>query len=266
MRVSSMLTRFSPLLLRSRPASSARAFASTYDFDRLYDTNHLDLPRLPIPSLDATLDAYITSLAPLVEDAADLARHTEAVEAFRVGEGPALDAELKRRDAAAAAEGGFPHFYFEKTWDEGYLGLSCSNVINVSPSLHLVAAPDGDTNQASRAARFVSATARWLTKARAGELVSDGLCMSQLGRLLGTARIPKDGCDELTFHASASRHIVVQCANEFCTLSWLVVFGAGRAVRVSKCSVVGWREQGVKVCKALKGGTSGQARIAKLGV
>lgn len=33
-----------------------------YKFEELYDKNHQNIPRLPIPNLDYTLDRYLRSL------------------------------------------------------------------------------------------------------------------------------------------------------------------------------------------------------------
>ena len=59
-------------------------------------------------------------------------------------------------------------------------------------------------------ASFLSASARWLVHARAGGLQSDGLDMSRLGRVMGTANIPGEHVDTLAFHGATSTHVVVQ--------------------------------------------------------
>jgi hypothetical protein len=69
---------------------------------------------------------------------------------------------------------------------------------------------DADTSVLHKAASFLSASARWLVHARAGGLKSDGLDMSRLGRVMGTANIPGESVDTLAFHGATSKHVVVQ--------------------------------------------------------
>ena len=135
---------------------------------------------------------------------------------------------------------GYPHSYLEKYWDAMYLELRCPSMINVNP--HYVMADSPAQTQLSRAAGFASGIARWWTKVTSGSLEPDAagknlLCMSQVGaklhvtapqlhvanysatllfctsqydRVLGCARYPMPGCDELeTF--TGSRHIAVVC-------------------------------------------------------
>lgn len=181
----------------------------------LVTTNHLDLPRLPIPKLDDTLDRYLKSVEPIV-GTGGIGRQREMVEALRSGSGPKLQQSLVERDAAYAAAGGFPHFYFEKYWDDGYLEARCPNTVHISPYYVYADAPDGDTSPSSRAARFTTAVARWMLRLRQPNgLQPDGGDMSQLARLPGTARIPGEKRDTLEFYAETSRHIVVQCGGKF---------------------------------------------------
>eukprot|EP00756_Hemistasia_phaeocysticola_P007288 Hpha_TRINITY_DN14193_c0_g2::TRINITY_DN14193_c0_g2_i1::g.10759::m.10759/K08766/CPT2; carnitine O-palmitoyltransferase 2 len=181
----------------------------------LANTNHLDLPRLPIPKLDDTLDRYLQSIEPLV-GTGGIERQREMVEALRNGSGPKLQQALVERDAGYAAAGGFPHFYFEKYWDDGYLAARCPNTVHISPYYVFADAPDGDKSPSSRAARFVTAVARWMLRLRQPNGIEpDGGDMSQLARFPATARIPGVERDSLEFHAETSRHIVVQCGGKF---------------------------------------------------
>eukprot|EP00755_Sulcionema_specki_P031508 Sspe_Gene.2109::Locus_699_Transcript_62_69_Confidence_0.031_Length_2580::g.2109::m.2109 len=198
---------------RGRRWCSAGSYAC---LDSLFTTNHLNLPRLPIPDLDKTLDRYIASVKPLVDEQ-QFKEHSELVERFRNGAGPLLQESLKERDAAwARTPGPFPAFYFEQYWDEGYLGARCPNTVHISPFYIFSEDPKGDTNPCSRAARFITASVKWLLKARQqGGITSDGGDMSYLGRVFGSSRCPGPVMDTLTFHAMTSEHIVVQCAGKF---------------------------------------------------
>jgi hypothetical protein len=192
-----------------RAACQRPLSAPAYRFDELGSTNHLRLPRLPIPELDATLDRYLESLRPVTEPAA-LEAHRALVESFRTGEGPALQKQL----VAADSHAGYPHSYIEKYWDDMYLGLRCPLSVHVAPGYGLRPDADCKTDRALlRLAKFITATFRWQQKSLAGQMEPDASlgCMSFLNPLLGTTRIPKEARDELRFSPS-SKHIAVQCA------------------------------------------------------
>eukprot|EP01062_Namystynia_karyoxenos_P075683 TRINITY_DN7325_c0_g1_i1.p1 TRINITY_DN7325_c0_g1~~TRINITY_DN7325_c0_g1_i1.p1 ORF type:complete len:632 (+),score=177.23 TRINITY_DN7325_c0_g1_i1:104-1999(+) len=174
-------------------------------------TNHLGLPRLPIPKLDDTLDRYLKSVQPLVSED-DFAAHRKKVEALRKGSGPQLQRSLEERDA----KGENGAFHFESYWSDMYLSARCPNTVHISPFYVFADAPDGDTDPCSRAARFTVAAAEWVLRARKpGGIPADGGDMSYLGQFFGTARIPKEKTDALEHHAESSRHIAVQCAGDF---------------------------------------------------
>jgi hypothetical protein len=205
------------------------ASGASYQFETLFEENHLGLPRLPIPALDDTLDRYLRTLQPHGTPA-ELAHSAQAVETFRAGPGSRVDAELKAWDQANAERGGFPYFFFEEQWDEAYLGARCPNTINLNPVFTLAFAPEPGS-QTTRAAQFLSASARWLAQARAGGLLADGLDMSRLGHVMGTARLPHETLDTLVFHGVESRHVVVQCGGgQFYSVDILAADGTARAV------------------------------------
>jgi hypothetical protein len=54
------LTKVWGVRLQQRSGFSTKS--GTYNFSDLYDVNHQNLPRLPIPDLDQTLDRYIQNL------------------------------------------------------------------------------------------------------------------------------------------------------------------------------------------------------------
>lgn len=195
----------------SSSAATTGGHSSVYDFDTLFEVNHLALPRLPIPDLDATLERYTASLSPLFNNRREYDASLAAIEAFRKGPGPQLQKELVNTDEGYAKSGTFPYFYFEDEWDLGYLAARCPNPVHINPTFFLNTPKETcPGKELAKAAAFLSASARWLLHARNGSLASDGLDMSRLGRVMGTARLPGENIDTLQFHATSSTHVVVQ--------------------------------------------------------
>jgi hypothetical protein len=194
--------------------TSADGGSPAYRFQDLYTTNHLSLPRLPIPDLDATLNNYVESLKPVTEPTA-LEAHCKLVEEFRANEGPALQKQLLEVDKQLGRSQTYPYHYVEKYWDDMYLELRCPLPVNVAPGYGLRPDADCGTDRALlRMAKFIAATFRWQHKVLAGQLepsVQTLGCMSFLSRLMGTARVPKKGRDELFFNP-ASTHVAVLCS------------------------------------------------------
>lgn len=182
----------------------ARAYCAVpyRSLDALVSTNHLALPRLPIPALDDTLDRYLQSAAAVCDGDA-LSKQQALVAALRKGSGPELQRSLVARDTAAAESGQAPFYYFENYWDDMYLSARCPNTVHISPFYLFSPSPDGDDSPASRAARYVHSAAVWLWKSRSGGIIPDGGDLSQVGRFFGTARIPGEQTDTLQFRVTA---------------------------------------------------------------
>jgi carnitine O-acetyltransferase len=199
---------------RTLPTLTARRTLSTYKFNNLFDSNHLDLPRLPIPNLKDTLSRYESSLRPLCENEEELKNSQQAISTFLNNGGEDLHLKLCSIDEQYKSSGQFPHFYFEDLWDDGYLSARCPNPVHINPTFFMPTKPSTKSNsQEAIASEFLSASARWLVHARAGGLASDGLDMSRLGRVMGTARIPEMDTDSLQYYGDKSNHIVVQINN-----------------------------------------------------
>lgn len=116
----------------------------TYTYQR-------SMPKLPIPELDKTCARWLKAVTPLAADAAELATTTAAVEAFRVGPGPALQEKLRARDAAAPESS-----FINDWWEEMYLCDRSPLPYNINPFLEL--APDARTRDPCvRAAALVEA-------------------------------------------------------------------------------------------------------------
>eukprot|EP00912_Choanoflagellata_sp_UC4_P000823 UC4_evm12s507 len=183
---------------------------------RLHSTS-ANVPRLPIPNLEDTGLRYLRSISALVEKD-ELENHAEIVADFVAGVGERLHKLLLKRDEDHAKVGGYPHFYFQKEWDTGYLGARCPNPIHINPQY--LFKPDPKTRQqVQRSAAFLFSMFKWHCKARSESLEPDPgnipQCSSGYKTLFGTARIPKLDMDEIKTHAETSNHIVVLRSNRF---------------------------------------------------
>ena len=177
-------------------------------------TNHLNLPRLPVPALEQTLQRYLMTVAPLTDQQGYRVQEANA-KAFLEGVGPQLQASLLEKEKARAEAGGYPYFHFEEQWDDAYLAARCPNPTNINP-LYILEKPSflKDT-PVTLTASYVHAAATWLINARENGVTEDGGDLSQIPLFLGFARIPKKGRDDVEFHGNTTRHVVVQCGGEF---------------------------------------------------
>jgi len=150
MRLSRHCARAMPCV--SRGAATRRASGVTYQYQA-------ELPALPIPELDHTLQHYLLSLRPLLltDEASGRAMYDDAkvaVEAFMHNEGPVLQDRLR---AHAATQDN----WLEVWWDEGYLTarVPCEINVNYAFILSNEVYPSEDHHgslQTSRAARLVA--------------------------------------------------------------------------------------------------------------
>ncbi|EQC42599.1 hypothetical protein SDRG_00328 [Saprolegnia diclina VS20] len=189
-------------------------------FLRMVDNNDYDLPRLPVPQLNETLERYLRSVQPLVS-AAEYKEHKKLVEDFGLGAnrsvGRQLQDELFKQEFVNVMGRAYPFSYIEAWWDKMYLGGRYPNPINVNPGYGLVDEAPGSVlaDPLVRTSKFVTSLLKWFQKVKAGELEQDPKqCMSSLAKQLGTAKIPQTGCDALAFHPT-STHIVVLKDNAF---------------------------------------------------
>jgi|GEM_PF-356318 len=171
------------------------------------------LPQLPIPDIQDTCKWFLEAALPLATDESQTQEAKDAVNEFLANEGPLMQSSLQRY--ATTQEN-----YVDSFWDDAYLYMDESNVINVNPFFVLQDDPNpGRDNQLERASRLVYSTIKFLQAVRSETLAVDmvkktPLCMSQYPKLLGTARIPDAKRDKLVFHEN-SKHIVVICNNQF---------------------------------------------------
>lgn len=166
------------------------------------------LPKLPIPDLESTCRRYIEALEPL-QDARERIQTRLAVREFLESQGPELQAKLKRYAHDKTS-------YIEQFWYDAYLNYDNPVVLNLNPFFLLEDDPTpARNNQVTRAASLVISALEFVRAVRKEELRPDEfkgkpLCMYQISRLFGTARVPTDkGCQIIQDHES--QHMVVVC-------------------------------------------------------
>ncbi|OQR89993.1 choline/Carnitine O-acyltransferase [Thraustotheca clavata] len=189
-------------------------------FLRMVDNNVYDLPRLPVPQLNETLERYLRSVQPLVTPA-EFKEHKKLVEDFGLGAnrsvGRILQDELLKQEFVNVMGRAYPYSYIEEWWDAMYLGGRYPNPINVNPGYGLIEEASGTVlaDPLVRTSTFLTSFLKWFQKMKAGELEQDPKqCMSSFAKQLGTAKIPQKDCDILAFHPQSS-HIVVLKDNAF---------------------------------------------------
>ncbi|KAH6621092.1 Choline/Carnitine o-acyltransferase-domain-containing protein [Chaetomium sp. MPI-SDFR-AT-0129] len=171
-----------------------------------------DLPKLPIPDLESSLDKYLVALKPL-QSAREHAETKHAVQAFLRNEGPELNEKLKKYAEARTS-------YIEQFWYDSYLNFDNPVVLNLNPFFLLEDDPTpARNNQVTRAASLVVSALEFVRAVRKEELPADTvkgtpLCMYQYSRLFGTARVPTDaGCQ--IEQDPESKHVVAMCHGQF---------------------------------------------------
>ncbi|KAK4142947.1 Choline/Carnitine o-acyltransferase-domain-containing protein [Dichotomopilus funicola] len=171
-----------------------------------------DLPKLPIPDLESSLDKYLAALKPL-QSAREHAETKHAVQAFLRNEGPELNEKLKKYAEARTS-------YIEQFWYDSYLNFDNPVVLNLNPFFLLEDDPTpARNNQVTRAASLVVSALEFVRAVRKEELPADTvkgtpLCMYQYSRLFGTARVPTDaGCQ--IEQDPESKHVVAMCHGQF---------------------------------------------------
>lgn len=174
--------------------------------------NAVDLPRLPIPSLDATCQRYLNSLQGL-QSAQEHNQTKNAVDFFKNNEGPILDKKLREY-------ANDKYSYIEEFWDESYLNYSDSVVLALNPFFILEDDPTPSRgSQLMRASSLIISSLGFVHDLRCNLLEPDNvrgvpLDMSQYKRLFGTSRIPtQNGCVMRT--KGDSKHIIIARKGQF---------------------------------------------------
>ncbi|KAL7683065.1 putative acyltransferase ChoActase/COT/CPT, choline/carnitine acyltransferase [Plasmopara halstedii] len=190
-------------------------------FNRMLLTNEYNLPRLPVPQLERTVQRYLETVRPLVTTK-DWEIHSELANSFKDNEGRQLQEILLKRELKQATSRSYPFSYIEEEWDKMYLEGRYENPIHVNPSYGLIEEPDGNLQgMVSRSAAFVRSMVKWWTKVKNSDLEQDkNQCMAGFARQYGTAKVPKKDSDILKSHPRAT-HIVVLTNFDFFKLDVL---------------------------------------------
>eukprot|EP00611_Tribonema_gayanum_P024889 TRINITY_DN5571_c0_g2_i1.p1 TRINITY_DN5571_c0_g2~~TRINITY_DN5571_c0_g2_i1.p1 ORF type:complete len:669 (+),score=125.01 TRINITY_DN5571_c0_g2_i1:127-2133(+) len=201
-------------------------------FKDMLHGNPLALPRYPIPSLKMTMQRWLESVRPHLQGRAEeWQRVKQLAKEFELGDGAILHRRLVQRDAYTAAHppGVFgKHTYVDYHWEDLYVVGRYPCAINCNPYMALQPPPKTYTPihsdpQVATAAAFVSAHLKYVDMILSGKFEPDaGICVHQHALQVGTARIPKRGCDTLVQHHQ-SQHIVVITGNRMYAIE---VFGS----------------------------------------
>jgi carnitine O-acetyltransferase len=153
-----------------------------------------DLKRLPIPSLDETLNKFPRVLMAL-QTPEEQKETLKIVEEFRKGVGPRLQALLEEYEAEGRKTGEIGS-YVEEFWNDSYLAPDQSVVLNLNPFFVLEEGPDPKTakDQICRASALTFASVKLASRLKHETLEPDifrgqPLDMDQFRALFGCCRI-----------------------------------------------------------------------------
>eukprot|EP00842_Homolaphlyctis_polyrhiza_P006421 jgi/Hompol1/6780/HPOL_005099-RA len=188
------------------------------------------LPRLPLPSLEATAATYLASCRPLLDDA-EYAATEEAVRQFISPEG--LGPVLQQRLVDYAAQQ--PNSWLEDIWlNKAYLEWREPSLINVNWWCQFSNHPDQPKDllrkppprevltafQIKRAAGIISNAINYKELIDSERLPPEyakdtPLCMNQYKNMFGTTRIPGSPGDKIrSLHPATAKHIIVLTKNQ----------------------------------------------------
>jgi len=178
------------------------------------------LPKLPIPPLQQSLDKYLRSIRPLVDDE-DFAHTQSLVEVFsrKGGHGEKLQSQLVKR--SAREDNWLEEWWLNSAYLDSRLPLPIINNPGVIFYKDLIV---GNTlhEQLKLAARAVSGLMEFKAKLDGKRLPiekgADGndMDMSQYGKLLYSCRVPGSRRDKIVNYSSENpRHICVAHNNHF---------------------------------------------------
>ena len=168
------------------------------------------LPRLPIPDLEATLKKFPLVLAG-IQDEQQQAETKRVVQEFLQGPGPLLQQALLQYDKEGF-ESGELGSYVEEFWNESYLAPDASVVLNLNPYFVLSELPDPkmtkDQLRCAASLAFSSIKIASLLKheaLRPDVFRGKPLCMDQFRALFGSSRQPaKQNVDEVHVYSDSS--------------------------------------------------------------
>lgn len=176
-------------------------------------TNPDQLPHLPVPKLEDTLQKYLRSVQPLLTtDSFEKTKNLVNEFCQKNGIGVKLHALLHQK--AATTENWLADWWIKVA----YLGFRESVVVNSNPGLYFPTQTFNTTEQWLRYATNIAWASlkykemvdlKQLPTDRAGKALLD---MGQYGKIFGTCRIPAPAIDKIEYNSN-SRHIVVVYRN-----------------------------------------------------
>lgn len=174
-------------------------------------TNPENLPHLPLPKLEDTVDKYLRSVQPLLSQE-KFEKTRRIVEDFVKGKGLHLHNLLQKK--AEKNENWLSDWWLKYA----YLSYRSPVVIYSNPGLYLPTKFfENDFQWCRYAARITWASLRYKQMIDYNEIPTEkagkfALDMSQYKKIFGTCRIPAREVDKLSFNPK-SRHIVVAYRN-----------------------------------------------------
>ena len=159
----------------------------------------LDLKPLEVPPLDGTLDAYEHALRSVLEGA-ELEHAHEIVEKFRTGAGPKLDAALRERAEALAAEG---TNWLHEEWYSSYLTVREPLPLSTNVCFQLARPREHPSLGLDGAVEFIQRAAMVHLQVASGNLPEDvdargnRITLNQWFVYGGSIRLPLEGEDQV---------------------------------------------------------------------
>lgn len=178
------------------------------------------IPRLPIPTLEETLERFPRAVQAL-QDAAERKATKKVTEEFLHGDGPKLQKMLRDYEEEGRSTGRIGS-YVEEFWSEAYLAPNASVVMNLNPFFLLEDGPDAKLakDQIGRSASLIFASVKLASLLKHESLAPDlfkgkPLCMDQFKALFGSCRVPRQNDTDYVEVDPTSTHVVVMCRNQF---------------------------------------------------
>jgi len=177
-----------------------------------------ELPPLPIPPLDDTLQRFLRSIEALqADDPVGRRESKRIVMDFFKTDGPVLQQLLLEYDRVGRETGEIGS-YVEEFWNDSYLAPDSSVVLNLNPFFVLEDSPDPKIakHPIKRAASLCFASVKLASQLRFETLKPDtfkgkALCMDQFKALFSTARVPMKNDKDAIHVFERSNHIAVMC-------------------------------------------------------
>ncbi|RHZ69204.1 hypothetical protein Glove_287g7 [Diversispora epigaea] len=191
-----------------------------------------NLPKLPIPLLEDTINKYLAVVKPLQREK-DHEQTIAVAKQFLENEGPELQEKLKSYANDKSS-------YIEEFWYDSYLNYSDPVVLNLNPFFLLEDDPTpARNNQVERAASLITSSLKFVHALRTETLEPDffrgsPLCMSQFQRMFGAARLPTENGCRMNAN-NESKHIIVLCRGQF---YWFDVLTKNNEVGITKKELV----------------------------